>query len=157
MSYVLGLLIILLALLVVGVNINVITGIILGVVILVNFLLLLFFVRCTVVLAGSKQKAAVFSRIEKRGEADENGNEKKGKKGKFDRACYMVEGREYPNAFPCEVILKDRLYSTDREVVVWLCEKQGVVFDGNAFAAAIVGFFFFAAVCAGIAVMLMTM
>ncbi|MDE6594092.1 MAG: hypothetical protein K2K57_13650 [Oscillospiraceae bacterium] len=151
MSFVLGLLIILLAMLVVGVSINIITGIILGVVILVNTLLLIFFVGCVIVLAGSKQKSAVFSRIEKR-TAEGDGQ----KKAKFDRACYMVEGREYPNAFPCEIVLKDRLYSSDREVTVWLCEKQGVVFDRNAFAAAVVGFFFFAAVCLGIAVMLIS-
>ncbi|MCM1577518.1 MAG: hypothetical protein NC078_01800 [Ruminococcus sp.] len=60
MSYVLGLLIILLMMMVVGVSMEIITGIVPGIVILVNTLLLLFFVGCTVVLAGSEQKKAVF-------------------------------------------------------------------------------------------------
>ncbi|MCM1577517.1 MAG: hypothetical protein NC078_01795 [Ruminococcus sp.] len=164
MSYVLGLLIILLMMMVVGVSMEIITGIVLGIVILVNTLLLLFFVGCTVVLAGSEQKKAVFSRIEMRTESGGNfGSDGKGgsggkpKRAKFDRACYIIEGREFPNAFPCEIMLRDRLYREDREVTVWLCEKQGVVFDRNAFTAALVGFFFFAAVCCGIGIMLIGM
>ena len=146
MSYILGILIILLAMLVVGVKIEIITGIILGGIMLVNYLLLIFFIVCLITLTGSKQKTAVFSRIEVRTGDD--------KKGKFDRACYLVDGREFPNAFPCEIILKDKLYIQNKPVTVWLCEKRGVVFDKNAFAAVITGFFFFAAICAAIAIML---
>lgn len=146
MSYILGILIILIAMLVIGVKVEIITGIILGGLMLVNFLLLLFFVGCSVMLAGSKQKRAVFSRIEVRTGED--------KKGKFDRACYLIEGREFPNAFPCEIVLKDKLYIQDKPVTVWLCEKRGMVFDRNAFAAVITGFIFFAVICTVMAVML---
>lgn len=150
MSYILGILIILIAMLVIGVKVEIITGIIMGGLMLINFLLLLFFTGCAVMLAGSKQKRAVFSRIEVRtGDDSEN-------KGKFDRACYLIDGREFPNAFPCEIVLKDKLYIPDKSVTVWLCEKKGFVFDRNAFAAVITGFFFFAVICTVMGVMLMT-
>lgn len=127
---------------VLGVSKGIITGIILGAAGLVLLIITGFFIYSAVLLAGTSKRTAAFSRIGKN------------PRGNFDTAYYLVEGKEYPNAFPCEVTLREKIYRPDREVTVRLNEKKGCVFDSNGFTAAAVGIIFSVSSCAAIVLFL---
>lgn len=115
-----------------GASISVIVAVILAALGIVNLLVLVFFIFCVILLAGSEKKTAVFSRIGK--------NEHM----KFDSAYYLVDGEEYRNAFPCEVAMRKKLYIPEKQVTVRLVKKKNIVFDANAFTTVIAGTAFFA-------------
>ena len=52
---------------------------------------------------------------------------------------YEIDGEKYRNVFPCEIVMKDRLYTEGRECRLMLDEKRGKVFDGNARISSIMG------------------
>lgn len=116
-----------------GAKMSIIISVILGALGIVNLLILVFFVYCGIMLAGSEKKTAVFSRIGKKEQM------------KFDCAYYLVDGEEYRNAFPCEVALRKKLYIPEKQVTVRLVRKKNIVFDANAFTTVIAGTIFFAA------------
>ncbi|MGN1089704.1 MAG: hypothetical protein ACI4Q6_04825 [Huintestinicola sp.] len=142
MEILLVFIIVLVIMAVLGVSMGIITGIILGAAGLVLLVITGFFIYSAVLLAGTRKCTAAFSRIDKN------------PRGNFDTAYYLVEGKEYPNAFPCEVTLRKRIYRPDREVTVRLNEKKGCVFDGNGFTAAVVGIVFSLSSCAVIILLL---
>lgn len=115
-----------------GASISVIIAVILAALGIVNLLVLVFFIFCVILLAGSEKKTAVFSRIGK--------NEQM----KFDCAYYLVDGEEYRNAFPCEVAMRKKLYIPEKQVTVRLVKRKNIVFDANAFTTVIAGTAFFA-------------
>lgn len=119
-----------------GAQMSLIIAVILGALSLVNLLVLVFFVYCGILLAGSEKKTAVFSKIGK--------NEHM----KFDCAYYLVDGEEYRNAFPCEVAMRKKLYIPEKQVTVRLVKKKNMVFDANAFTTVIAGTAFFAVLMA---------
>lgn len=80
----------------------------------------LFFIYSVTRMLLAKKRSAVFSRIDRREGA------------KFDTAFYSIDGEEYPNIFPCEVVMRDKFYKTDKEVTVRFDEKKKRVFDRNA-------------------------
>lgn len=120
MGALLGILIILLMLFVLGTDIHIIIGIILGILGLAVLFMLIFFLFCAVILMSSEKREAVFSRIGK------------SPRGNFDCAYYMVDGQEYPNAFPCEPVLRDKLYQTSGSATVRLSSGMKFVFDKKA-------------------------
>ncbi len=65
----------------------------------------------------------------------------KGNRG-FPKAYYNANGEVYPNVFPCEMVMRNRIYKKGKNVSVWLLPKMCVVFDGNAVALVIVSFLF---------------
>ncbi len=142
MGAILGLLIILLMLFVLGVDTGIIIGIVLGIAALAVLFMLGFFVFSTVMLIGAKSCTAEFSRIDK------------SPKGHFDCAYYIVEGREYPNAFPCESVMRRHLYSQGRDEKVRLSEKHGFVFDRIAHIVCIAGLLFCIGVCTAAALIM---
>lgn len=119
-----------------GAQMSLIIAVILGALSLVNLLILVFFVYCGILLAGSEKKTAVFSKIGKNEDM------------KFDCPFYLIDGEEYRNAFPCEVALRKKLYIPEKQVTVRLIKKKNMVFDANAFTTVIAGTAFFAVLMA---------
>ena len=60
----------------------------------------------------------------------------------FPCAYYRVNGNEYPNIFPCEIIFKNRIYRNDISVKLFLTAGKKYVFDKNAVYATIIGLVF---------------
>lgn len=88
-----------------------------------------FFAFALVMVIKSETVTAVFLDIRKKG----NG---------FPQAWYLVDGEEYPNLFPSEVMLKGLLYKKDKPVRIRLNRKRRVLFDANALSAVVVGVMF---------------
>lgn len=63
----------------------------------------------------------------------------------FKTPNYKIGDEEYPNVFPCEMIMKRQLYSEGRECRLMLDKKRKKVYDGNARASVIAGVFLSAA------------
>lgn len=135
MGGLLALVIIIVMLLVLGVDIHLIIGGILGLIGLALVLMLIFFIVCGIILLSTKKHRAVFSRIGR------------DKHDVFDRAYYTIDGEEYPNAFPCEVAFRESIYRDDREVNVRLTAGKKYVFDQNAYLTCIVGLFACIVIC----------
>ena len=72
-------------------------------------------------------------------------------KGRFKVAFYKVDGVEYPNVFPEEGFLEDKLYKKDRKYKVYL-NKKGYVFDRFAVATCTIGFFTSILILIGLAI-----
>lgn len=86
-----------------------------------------FFIVFTVFLIGSKAHTAYFTRF-----CAKN-------KSSFESAVYSIDGTEYFNAFPKEVVLAKRLYKADKPVRVWLAKNKKFVLDKNAVTTIIAG------------------
>lgn len=127
MELIIILTVILVLALILGVSASaVITGVMLLLILSLVFIVC-FFSVCAVWLAGSKKYSGTLSRVDKN------------PKFKYNSAYYNINGEEFPNVFPCEVILKKYLYKPDRNCVLRLNRKKKVVFDGNAYACVIAG------------------
>ena len=96
-----------------------------GLVLLLMIMLFFFFF---VKLLASHRTEAEFSRIDKK------------TNGRFKVAFYIVDGKEYPNVFPEEGFLEEKLYKKNRKYKVFL-NKKGYVFDRFAVATCTIGFF----------------
>lgn len=127
MEILIGIIVIIALCLCLGVDISLIMGAVVALLSLTLGVITLFFVYCAVLLAGSKRHDAKFLRIGKN------------PAGKYDCAYYQIDGEEYPNYLPAEIVFRERFYPKNRSVKVWLCEKKHIVFDKNAFWAAAAG------------------
>ena len=58
---------------------------------------------------------------------------------KFDTAFYMVSDSEYPNVFPCEVVMRSKIYIPDKVCRLRYDGKRNEVFDLNAVCCVIFG------------------
>lgn len=92
--------------------------------------MLAFFAYSLTMLARSKKCSAQFVRIDKK------------EKHKFEAAFYEVNGEEYPNAFPCEPILRDKFYKKNTKTHVRFVEKKSYVLDKNAQVTIAIGTLF---------------
>ncbi|MBR4223760.1 MAG: hypothetical protein IKR73_03010 [Oscillospiraceae bacterium] len=119
MRYILSLLIIFLIMWILGVDIHIIFGIILGIAGLVALITMGFFIVFRIKLIGAKRVDARFVRFGKN------------KWGRYDVAFYEIDGEEHENVFPCEFAFRDVLYRQDRELRVLLA-RNGMVYDTNA-------------------------
>ena len=54
---------------------------------------------------------------------------------------YEVDGEVYANVFPCEVVMKKRLYTVGRVCRLRFDKKRRKVFDGNAVISSAAGLF----------------
>ncbi len=88
--------------------------------------LAVFFLVCAAVLATTRRVRAEFLYIDK------------GERG-FPKAYYGVGEETYPNVFPCEMVMRDRIYKKGRPVFVRLQAGHRVVFDANAMAVVVLG------------------
>ncbi|MGN1339721.1 MAG: hypothetical protein ACI4WS_05475 [Oscillospiraceae bacterium] len=57
---------------------------------------------------------------------------------RFEYAVYSIDGGEYGNIFPAEMVMRERLYKPDVPVKLHLT-KKGHVFDRNAFLTTVIG------------------
>lgn len=85
----------------------------------------LFFTVCLFFLVTSKPVKAEFLRF------DET--------KRFPAAVYRVDGEERRNVFPCEMMLKKKLYVEGKRKRALKSRFFGFVIDGNAFATIILG------------------
>lgn len=120
MEIILGLAVIALLLLCLGAELGLIAMIFAGILGVGVLLMLGFFVFSAVRIMTCRKKEAVFCKTEKFPGT------------KFDRAVYSVDGQECACVFPCEVVMRNRLYRSDRAVNVYYSEKKKYVYDKNA-------------------------
>ena len=99
----------------------------LGLLCLMMIALVLFFTYCIIRMTKSKKCSGKLSKLTQ--------NPKHG----FSVPVYEIDGEEYENVFPCEIVMKKQLYYEGRECRLLLDEKRRKVFDGNARASSIVG------------------
>lgn len=104
------------------IHIGILTMLLIGVVIV---LIGVFFAVCLVFLAFSRRKSGVFVSIN-----DES---------RFPSAIYKIEGEEVCNLFPCEMIMKKRLYVPEKEIRLLYCKPRRAAIDNNALATIIAG------------------
>lgn len=86
-----------------------------------------FFVYSAVKLTGTKSVKGKFVRI---GRAE-------GKK--FDTAFYKIGENEFPNVFPCEVVMRSKIYIPDKVCKLRFDSRHNEVFDLNAVCCVILG------------------
>ena len=86
-----------------------------------------FFIYSAVRLAGTKSMKGKFVRI---GRAE-------GKK--FDIAFYKIGENEFPNVFPCEVVMRSKIYIPDKVCKLRFDSRNNEVFDLNAVCCVILG------------------
>ena len=120
MAIILGLAVIALLLLCLGAELGLIAMIFAGILGVGVLLMLGFFVFSAVRIMTCRKKEAVFCKTEKFPGT------------KFDRAVYSVDGQECACVFPCEVVMRSRLYRSDKAVNVYYSEKKKYVYDKNA-------------------------
>ena len=103
-------------------QIGILTLILLGV-----FIVLIgaFFAVCTVLLVMSRRKTAVFTAFDE--------------ERKFPVAVYKIDGEDVPNMFPCEMIMRDKLYVPGKEIRLLYCKPRRAAIDGNALITMIAG------------------
>lgn len=87
-------------------------------------LLTVFFIR----LLFTKKHTASFSRIDK------------SPKSRFKVAYYTIDGTEYPNIFPEEGFLQNKLYPGDKKHTVFLTRNRKYVYDKFACTTCTIGF-----------------
>lgn len=132
-------------LLIVGVDVTTILAGFMGLLFLVLLVMIGFFLYCLFILTGSKKHRGVLTKTEK------------SPRYNYKCAYYMIDGEEYDNIFPCEVVLKKHFYSVGKEYTVRLNKKKGIVFDPNAYACVIAGSLLTAASLILVAIMFRSM
>jgi len=127
MEALLGAVVIAILLFILGFSFQVITFGVAAVILVMTGLTSLAFLYFFVRLMMSKRCEGEFTRIERRD------------KEKFDRAYYMTDDGELPNAFPCEFVMRDKLYRKGRKVRLRVDRSKKRVYDRNAFMTIITG------------------
>ena len=84
-----------------------------------------FFALSLIMLIFSRKKRGVFTRIN-----DE---------GRFPVAVYEIDGEEFRNVFPCEMVMRGKLYVPEKAVTLFLCRFRRLVIDRNALVTIIAG------------------
>ena len=127
MEPILGLLVIIVILVILGFGLDVIIFGLVSLLALGMALTEIFFLYCIVRLIFSKRRSAVFTRIAK------------SEKARYETAYYMTEGTELPNIFPCEVVMRKRLYDPEKTVKVRIDAGKKFVYDRNAVLTILAG------------------
>ena len=113
-----------------GVSIEVIAICLLGLIGLGFGLLSVYFMFCAFrIIKGKKCRAKV-------------AETRKSERFNYPTAYYDVDGNIYSNAFPCELVMKKKLYQKGRECTVYVCtrkNKEPIVYDPNAVLSSFVG------------------
>lgn len=127
MEFVLGFVIISILLLILGFGFGTIIFGLLAVMFLMIAATAVLFLYLIIRLFFSERAEVTFTRIAREG------------KRKYDSAFYETAYGELPNIFPAEVILKDKLYSTEKKVKVRIDAKRKFVYDRNAVLTIYIG------------------
>lgn len=112
-------------LLLAGANFGDILLLVLGLVGVVVVLMGLFFAFCIALVVISKRKQAVFL------EMDES--------GRYPAAVYDIGGARVKNLFPCEMIMRNRLYVPEKQIRILHCSPINRTIDANTLLTIIVG------------------
>lgn len=99
---------------------------------LIGFFIVLigvFFAVCVVLLIMSRPADATFI------EFDEG--------RKFPVAVYKIGGENIPNIFPCEMIMRDKLYVPNKQIRLLYCKPRRSAIDKNALITMIMGIVIF--------------
>ncbi|MDE7362812.1 MAG: hypothetical protein K2N38_12860 [Oscillospiraceae bacterium] len=84
-----------------------------------------FFAVCLVFIVLSKRKSGVFTEFSE--------------ERRFPCAVYRIDGEDVPNMFPCEMMLRSKLYVRGKEIRLLYCRPIRSAIDGNALATMIFG------------------
>lgn len=84
-----------------------------------------FFSVCVIFLIMSRSAKAVFTSF------DED--------RRFPVAIYRINGEDVPNMFPCEMIMRNKLYVPGKEIRLLYCKPRRAAIDKNALITMIVG------------------
>lgn len=84
-----------------------------------------FFAVCLVMLMFTKKRRGVFVEL----------NED----GRFPCAVYEIGGERVKNLFPCEMVMRKRLYIPDKEIALLYFKPRRFAIDKNALLTIIVG------------------
>ncbi|GEM_PF-415842 len=84
-----------------------------------------FFAVCPVMLAFSKRTTAVFVRFSE--------------ERRFPCAVYRIGDREVLNIFPCEMVMRGKLYVPEREIRLLYCRLNRSAIDSNALLTMVLG------------------
>lgn len=103
-------------------NIGVFTLLLIGVFIV---LIGVFFSVCLVFLAMSRRRKAVFVSFDE--------------ERRFPVAVYNIGGEEVSNLFPCEMIMRGKLYIPGKEISILYCKPRRAAIDKNALITIIAG------------------
>lgn len=97
--------------------------------------MLALFFYSIVRIAVSEKTSALFVRVDKNS------------RGKFSSAYYIIDGAEYPCAFPAEIAFRDMIYKSERPRRVLFDRKKSLVYDASAITTCVVGLLFSIAFC----------
>ncbi len=125
MEILVSIIIILGILILAGVDIGLILLLVLGLVGVLVVLMGLFFAACLVLVVISKLKSAVFL------EMDDS--------GRYPVAVYNIDGTRVKNFFPCEMVMRKRLYVPEKKIRILYCAAINRAIDGNALVTIIAG------------------
>lgn len=84
-----------------------------------------FFTMCLVFLILSRPAKAVFKEF----------NEER----RYPVAVYIINGEDVPNMFPCEMIMRDKIYVPNKEIRLLYCKPRRAAIDKNALITMIAG------------------
>ena len=127
MELILGAVVIAVLLLILGFGIDIIIFGFVGILALAAAASELLFLYFTVRLLFSKKREAVFTRIGRT------------EKSRYDTAFYRTDEGELPNVFPAEVVMKKRLYDSEKTIKLRIDAGKKFVYDRNARATIIAG------------------
>lgn len=85
----------------------------------------MFFAVCVVFLIMSRPASAVFVRFDE--------------ERKFPVAVYKINNEDVPNMFPCEMIMRDKIYVPNKEIHLLYCKPRRAAIDKNALITMIAG------------------
>lgn len=127
MEFILGLAVIVILLLILGIGADVIIYGFMGLLCLASGASALVLMYFAVRLMLSGKCTGKFTRIDKT------------EKSRYDAAHYMTELGELPNVFPAEMVMKKRLYNSEKTVKLRIDRGKRFVYDRNARATIISG------------------
>lgn len=125
MEFIIGFVLIAILLLFIGFGLSDIALLIIGIVCVGVIMTAIFFSVSIVVLVTSRRVTARFSRFDE--------------ESRFPVAVYEVNGEEIPNMFPCEMIMRNKLYIPGKDVRIMRCTLRRAVFDKNAIITIVSG------------------
>lgn len=122
-----GIVIVFILLLCLGVSVSFLATMALALIGIIVIAMDVFFIYATIIMLKGEKKAGRFIRSEQSG------------KSKIPYAIYEIDGTEYRNLLPLEVLLRNKIYNPEKNVSLILNEKKKCCFDNNARICCILG------------------
>lgn len=126
MEILIGIAVIYILLFCLGVSLELIFQITVAIICFFVLFMAVVFVYAFIILITGKRVKGVFTDSDK-------------EKGNLPYARYLINGKEYKNLFPLEVIFQKKIYVPDKEVKLVLNEKVKKCMDNNAVICCILG------------------